>query len=176
MTEQERIEVLELARHSVEAAARGESPPELASARILNSQGGAFVTLKINGRLRGCIGHFNGIGTLGETIRAMAREAALGDPRFMPLQPHELESITIEVSVLSPMTRISPDDVVPGVHGLYIRRGSRAGTLLPQVASEENWERQQFLSHTCMKAGLPSDAWLDRETEIYAYTAEVFGE
>lgn len=176
MTKEERDTVLLLARQSVEAAVRGEKFPEVPESKILDGPGGAFVTLKIRGRLRGCIGHFSGLGTLGETIRAMAREAAVGDPRFMAVQPDELDAITVEVSVLSPMQRISAEDVVPGLHGLYIRRGPRAGTLLPQVAAEENWERKQFLSHTCMKAGLPSDAWLDRETEIYAYTAEVFSE
>lgn len=176
MTEQERIAVLSLARRSVHAAVMGEPPPPVDQGELMSSEGGAFVTLKIRGMLRGCIGHFNGIGSLGETVRAMAREASLGDPRFMPVQPEELGEITVEVSVLSPMKRISAEDVIPGTHGLYIRKGSRAGTLLPQVASEEGWNREQFLEHTCLKAGLPPAAWLDLETEIFAYTAEVVRE
>jgi len=176
VTEQERSAVLSLARLSVQAAVMGESPPSVDQSELMRSEGGAFVTLKIRGMLRGCIGHFNGIGSLGKTVRAMAREASLGDPRFMPVQPDELKEITVEVSVLSPMKRISAEDVIPGTHGLYIRKGRRAGTLLPQVASEEGWNRKQFLEHTCLKAGLPAEAWLDLETEIYAYTAEVLRE
>ena len=176
MTSEERRVLLNLARESVAAAASDGRPPDISGHSVFKEEGGAFVTLKKTGKLRGCIGHFSGLGTLGETIRAMAREAAVSDPRFIPVTPGEVDELVIEISVLSPMKRINPEDVVPGLHGLYVRRGPRGGTLLPQVASEEGWDRQTFLEHTCLKAGLPPDAWLDRGTELLAYTAEVFSE
>ena len=176
MTPSDQIILLNLARESVEAAVLGKQLPQLASDDVLTRPGGAFVTLKIRGLLRGCIGHFSGVGSLGETVRLMAREAAISDPRFIPVSPEELKDIAIEISVLSPMEIIDVNDVVPGIHGLYIRRGSRAGTLLPQVAGEEGWDRETFLKHTCLKAGLPPEAYLEETTEILSYTAEVFSE
>jgi len=176
MLPEERAQLLTLARIAVKAAASGEPPPNIPPGELFLKQCGAFVTLKRNGRLRGCIGHFTGLGSLGETIRAMAREAAIGDPRFIPVAAEEVKDITIEISVLSPMERIRPKDVVPGIHGLYVRKGSRGGTLLPQVAREEGWDRQTFLEHTCLKAGLSPDAWLDPDTEILSYTAEVIND
>ena len=176
MTGNERRALLSLARESVYAASTGGKLPEIPDVKIFNESGGAFVTLKSRGRLRGCIGHFAGLGTLGETVRAMAREAAVGDPRFTAVTPEEVVDLVIEISVLSPMEKISPEEVMTGIHGLFVRRGFRSGTLLPQVASEEGWDREAFLTHTCLKAGLPGNAWLDRETELLAYTAEVFSE
>ncbi len=176
MNESEKKILLDLARRSVQAAAGGTALPEVPDEDVCNRAGGAFVTLKVNSRLRGCIGHFAGLGTLGATVRAMAGEAAVADPRFIPVSPGEVNRLSIEISVLSPMERIDADDVVPGTHGLYIRRGHRAGTLLPQVASAEGWDRETFLAHTCMKAGLQPEAYLEKGTEILAYTAEVFSE
>ncbi|PIE52374.1 AMMECR1 domain-containing protein [Candidatus Fermentibacteria bacterium] len=176
MTAEEKKSVLALARSAVEAAARGEPPPEIPDEEILRKENGAFVTLKSKGRLRGCIGHFTGLGSLGKTILAMAGEAALHDSRFIPVNPEELPGLTIEVSVLSSMKRCLAEQVEPGIHGLYVRQGFRAGTLLPQVAAEEGWNREQFLSHTCIKAGLPPEAWRNKETEISVYTAEVITE
>ncbi|MCK5787041.1 MAG: AmmeMemoRadiSam system protein A [Candidatus Sabulitectum sp.] len=176
MTEIDKTVLLDIARRSVKAASEGKALPELPDEDICHRQGGAFVTLKTRGRLRGCIGNFAGTGSLGATVRAMAREAAVSDPRFPPVTAGEVQDLTIEISVLSPMERINAHDVLPGTHGLYIRRGPRAGTLLPQVAVEEGWDRDTFLSHTCIKAGLHPEAYLDKETEILAYTAEVFGE
>ncbi len=176
MTQSEKNILLDLARDAVVSAVEETSSPEVPTEGICAIQGGAFVTLKINNRLRGCIGHFSGLGSLGKTIVSMAREAAVGDPRFFPLLPEEIKNISIEISVLSPMERIQVDDVQPGTHGLYVRKGLKAGTLLPQVASEEGWGRTTFLAHTCLKAGLPPEAYMDDETEIFAYTAEVFGE
>lgn len=176
MRNSDRKALLQLARRSVESAARRLPPPEIPDEEVFRMSGGAFVTLKADGDLRGCIGHFTGLGTLGETVRAMAREAAVGDPRFMPVAPEETEGITVEISVLSPMEPVDPCDVKPGLHGLYVRMGHRAGTLLPQVASEYGWSREEFLSHTCMKAGLAPDAWRDPAARIFSYTAEVFSE
>jgi len=176
MTDTDKRILLSLARRSVLAATKGEQPPDLPEDDVCGMPGGAFVTLKIGDRLRGCIGHFTGTGTLGSTVIAMAREAAVSDPRFIPVSPEEVNGLTVEISVLSPMKRIEAEDVVPGKHGLYIRQGSRAGTLLPQVAEEEGWNRETFLSHTCLKAGLSSNAYTKSGTEIFAYTAEVFSE
>jgi len=176
MTYEERILLLDLARKSVYAAARGEVAPDLPSDDVFSRAGGAFVTLKAGGMLRGCIGNFSGTGSLGATIRAMAREAAVCDPRFVPVSPAEVDGLTIEISVLSPMETIEVGDVLPGRHGLYIRRGNRAGTLLPQVAAEEGWDKEAFLAHTCLKAGLSPQAYLEEGTEIFSYTAEVFSE
>jgi AmmeMemoRadiSam system protein A len=175
-TPEEKRLLLDFARYAVILAAMGEAPPVVPEGEVFRERGGAFVTLKAEGRLRGCIGSFSGTGTLGDTIRDMARQAALGDPRFPVVKPEEVGSLSIELSLLSPMKPVRADEVEPGVHGLYVRRGSRAGTLLPQVAREEGWNRDAFLAHTCMKAGLPPDAWKDMKTEIFAYTAEVFGE
>ncbi len=176
MTDTDKRVLLSLARRAVLAAAGGEQLPDLPEDDVCGMPGGAFVTLKAGGRLRGCIGHFTGTGTLGSTVIAMAREAAVSDPRFVPVSPEEVDDLIIEISVLSPMKRIQAEDVVPGKHGLYIRQGARAGTLLPQVAEEEGWNRETFLAHTCIKAGLAPDAYTKSGTEIFAYTAEVFSE
>ena len=176
MTKENRRILLNLARQSIERVLAEKGKALLPQEDICFTKGGAFVTLSINSNLRGCIGHFTGIGSLGRTIQSMASEAAFADPRFTPLSKEELKFVDIEISVLSPMLPINPEDVRPGIHGLYIRQGTRAGTLLPQVASEYGWSREEFLAHTCLKAGLPSDAYLGTTTEIFAYTAEVFNE
>ena len=172
----ERNLLLELARHAVACAASGGTPPVPGSDAVFGIKSGAFVTLKRNGMLRGCIGSFTGTGSLGETIVAMAGAAATGDPRFRPVTPSEADSLTIQISVLSEMRPALASEVIPGVHGVYVRRGRRAGTLLPQVAKEEGWDRETLLSHSCLKAGLPPDAWKHDDTEILVYTAEVFPE
>jgi uncharacterized protein len=178
---EERRKLLELARESVRAAASGLKPPGVPSGEPFSGRGGAFVTLKTSsGMLRGCIGHFRGTGSIGETIVSMAAAAATEDPRFPPVTPAEVEGLRLEISILSPMVPATPSEVVPGTHGVYIRSGPYSGTLLPQVASEEGWDREELLAHTCIKAGLRPDAWKsdDRglEMEIWTYTAEVFGE
>jgi AmmeMemoRadiSam system protein A len=144
---------------------------------LLDSQRGAFVTLKISGRLRGCIGHIEGSRPLRQTIEAMAKAAAFQDPRFPPLGSNEASSISIEISILSPLKQISqPDQIEVGKHGLVVEKGFHRGLLLPQVAEEYKWEREVFLEHTCRKAGLPADAWQDADTRIFVFSAEVFGE
>lgn len=126
--------------------------------------------------LRGCIGHFTGTGSLGRTVIDMAASAAVSDPRFPKVSPGEVDGIDLEISLLSPMILTIAEDVVPGIHGIYIKSGFRAGTLLPQVAIEQGWDRETFLSHTCLKAGLPPDSFRQEDVQIYTYTAEVFGE
>lgn len=158
------------------AAARGDALPDIPEGEIFEDTAGVFVTLKKAGNLRGCIGHFTGTGSLGRTIIDMAASAALSDPRFSPVSPEELDQIEISISLLSPMIPSRPEDVVPGTHGIYIRSGYSSGTLLPQVALEEGWDRETFLRHTCLKAGLPPDSWKDDKVRIFTYTAEVFGD
>jgi AmmeMemoRadiSam system protein A len=145
----------------------------------LQGHQGAFVTLNIGGQLRGCIGQFTANRPLYQVVRGMALAAALRDTRFRQVQPSELDDISIEISVLSPMRRITDPmkEVELGKHGIYIKRGYQTGTFLPQVATEHHMSKEEFLSScTAHKAGLPADAWKDPDTEVYVYTAEVFGE
>lgn len=141
----------------------------------LREKFGAFVTLKAGGRLRGCIGHIIGDLPLYETIIQMAKSAAFQDPRFPPLTGGELDKIDIEVSILSPID-VCPDTekIEVGRHGLIIRKGPYSGLLLPQVAVEWGWDREKFLAHTAMKAGLPAQAWKDPDAHILWFEAEVF--
>ncbi len=140
----------------------------------LNSKCGAFVSLHKQGRLRGCIGHFGEDVPLHEIVAEMARAAAFEDPRFMPVTRDELNDIDIEISVLTPMRRIQNlDEFELHRHGIYIRKGYRSGTFLPQVAYEVNWTKEEFVSHCAQdKAGIGWDGW--RDAELYVYEAIVF--
>lgn len=171
-------ELLAFARSSIETYLEGgERISLLEGDGIYNEECGAFVTLHKKGQLRGCIGNMIGQGPLVETIREMAISAATGDPRFHHVTPDELSEIDIEISVLTPLERIDDASKIEvGKHGIMMRRGSYQGVLLPQVATEYGWDRETFLEHTCHKSGLPADAWKDSETEIYIFSAEVFGE
>ena len=140
----------------------------------LNSKCGAFVSLHKFGRLRGCIGHFGEDYPLHEIVAKMAYAAAFEDPRFMPVTSDELADIDIEISVLTPMRRIrSIDEFQLHRHGIYIKKGFRSGTFLPQVADEANWTKEEFLGHCSQdKAGIGWDGW--RDAELYVYEAIVF--
>jgi hypothetical protein len=145
---------------------------------VLTKPMGAFVTLHEKGELRGCIGNMMGGGPLYQTVADMAIEAATGDPRFPSLSPKEIDDIDIEISVLSPLKRVSSHEEVkiPG-HGVLVRKGFMSGVYLPQVATETGWNKEEFLTSLCAhKAGLEPNAWKDPATEIYVFTAEVFGE
>ena len=141
---------------------------------ILNSKCGAFVSLHKHGHLRGCIGHFGEDYPLHEIVAEMARAAAFEDPRFMPVTRDELNDLDIEISVLTPMRRIqSLDEFELHRHGIYIKKGYRSGTFLPQVADEVNWTKEEFVGHCSQdKAGLGWDGWKD--AELYVYEAIVF--
>lgn len=174
----ERKVVLELARRTVEEYVRTGKLPDLpeATGRLAEPRG-VFVTLHREGALRGCIGYVEAVKPLLEAVRDMAVSAATEDPRFPPVRPGELAEIDLEVTVLSPLRRVSdPESVEVGRHGLVIRRGGRSGLLLPQVPVEQGWDRREFLEHTCLKAGLPRDAWQDPVTELHVFTGQVFGE
>jgi AmmeMemoRadiSam system protein B/AmmeMemoRadiSam system protein A len=142
----------------------------------LQARNGAFVTLHKNGRLRGCIGCFTANEPLYATVQDFVLNSAFHDPRFPPLRKEELSDIDIEISVLSPMRKIaSIDEIELGKHGIWIKKGFRSGTFLPQVATETGWTKEEFLGHCAQdKAGIGWDGWKD--AEILIYTAEVFGE
>ncbi len=180
LSEASRQRLLEIARQALTDAVNGRPlPDEPVDDPELQGHQGAFVTLNERGQLRGCIGQFTANRPLYQVVRGMALAASLRDTRFRPVQPGELDDIKIEISVLSPMRRISDPmkEVELGKHGIYIKRGWRTGTYLPQVATEHHMSKEEFLSSCAAhKAGLPPDAWKDPETEVYVYTAEVFGE
>lgn len=136
---------------------------------------GAFVTLKIGRRLRGCIGRLAAEGPVWDTVARMAKAAAFGDPRFPPLRCDEFERLEIEISILSPISECpDPAAIEVGRHGLIVRQGLRSGLLLPQVATEWKWDRETFLAHTCLKAGLPENAWKEAGCSLLWFEAEVF--
>ena len=168
--------LLRLARRALEESVRHDSLPEVeAPPGPLREKCGAFVTLHKMGRLRGCIGYLESLKPLYQTICECAMAAALRDPRFDAVTPEELPVLHLEISVLSPLVEIAPDQVEVGRHGLLISRGGQRGVLLPQVPVEWKWNREQFLEETCLKAGLPPDAWR-HGAKIQAFTAQVFGE
>jgi len=137
---------------------------------------GAFVTLKINNNLRGCIGYIVGQKPLFDTVVEAAEQSAFSDPRFPQLAKKELENVQIEISVLSHFTAIeSYDEIEVGKHGLLLDEGGRA-LLLPQVATEHNYDRSQFLTSLCHKAGLYGEYWKERILKLKVFTALVFGE
>ena len=143
----------------------------------LRLKAGAFVTLKIKGDLRGCIGFITSEQPLFDTICEVAKHAAVQDPRFPPLTPQEFNSIDIEISVLSPMKKISDyDEIIIGKHGLLVEEGLHRGLLLPQVATENDYSVQQFLTSICMKAGLSPDLWQRKKINLKVFTALVFNE
>jgi uncharacterized protein, PH0010 family len=178
LTDKEKDTLLDIAKKAIVAKISNEAMSELkVDSENLKSKRGAFVTLKKNGNLRGCIGYIKPVKPLGETVQEMAVAAAFHDPRFPSLKPDEVRDLTFEISVLSPLKRIKDiNEIEVGKHGLYIVRGYNSGLLLPQVAVEYEWDRETFLQETCYKAGLPTRAWMDKETEIYIFSANYFGD
>lgn len=177
LSEEDRRAILVAARQGVVYAVQhGHSGPAISNLGIFAQPCGLFVTLHVNARLRGCIGMIDARDTLGENLARCAADAALHDPRFSPLGAQELEQLEIEVSLLSPLYPLRPEDVEIGKHGLLIERGMRRGLLLPQVATEHHLSREQFLAETCYKAGLPRDAWKDAETQLYGFECEIVAE
>ncbi|MBN2139651.1 MAG: AmmeMemoRadiSam system protein A [Desulfovibrionaceae bacterium] len=178
LSQQEKDYLKDLVRLSILGRLKpggGPASPPAPPTEILRRELGAFVTLKRAGRLRGCIGKVQGSGELYRTIWEMARAAAFKDPRFPPLEASEFKGLDIEVSVLGPVTACpDPELVEIGRHGLIMSRDRRAGLLLPQVAVQWKWDRRTFLAQTCLKAGLPPEAWRDEETAISWFEAEVF--
>ncbi|HMD43974.1 MAG TPA: AmmeMemoRadiSam system protein A [Candidatus Acidoferrum sp.] len=176
LSKQERTEILQLARESLrEAICHKRQILTVPDTGIFGLRRGAFVSLHLDGKLRGCIGIVEPAETLGRTIAECAVSAAREDPRFAPLRPEETENVQIEVSVLTPPAPIAAEDVSIGEHGLLIEQGARRGLLLPQVAVEHGLDRERFLQETCRKAGLPLDAWKSKETRIFGFRCEIIG-
>lgn len=177
LSDDEKSYLKDLVATSIRSELTGEGPetPAKPESHKLTKELGAFVTLSIEGRLRGCIGNVQGNGELYKTIWNMARAAAFQDPRFPPLTEEELESVDVEISILSAINYCrSPEQIEVGHHGLIIQRGTHSGLLLPQVAVEQGWDKYQFLANACRKAGLPEDAWNKAGTNIFWFEAEVF--
>lgn len=172
--------LLETAKSTIEAVITGKSvSPAESDDPKLTENCGCFVTIKNGDELRGCIGQFTSDMPLIELVSQMAKASATGDLRFFgnPITPSELQELDIEISVLSPLKKTDdPLSLRLGVDGIYIKKGCTSGCFLPQVATETGWAKEQFLSYCCShKAGLPSDAWKDKSTEVFLFTAEVFG-
>jgi AmmeMemoRadiSam system protein A len=185
LTDEQKRELVRRARAAVEAQVRNggasrvrtRSGGAIAAAEMPDASG-AFVTIKRRGHLRGCLGTLECRRGLAEEVERCAADAACEDPRFSPVSLEELPELSVEVSVLGPLEPIDPakaDPVEIGRHGLVVEQGFRRGLLLPQVATEWGWTPEQFLRQTCVKAGLPEDAWC-RGARVYRFAAEVFGE
>jgi len=176
LNEEEKKTLHHIAKTVIENKTRGKPVPDFkVESPILKENRGAFVTIQKRGELRGCIGYIEGHGPLHKTIEKMAEAAAFNDPRFTPVKEKELPELDIEISVLTPLKRITDvSEIQVGKHGIYIKKGWSSGLLLPQVATEYEWDRHTFLEHTCQKAGLPSNAWKEKDTEIYIFSADIF--
>ncbi len=180
LTPAEKRELLHIAKVTIENVVQGKSVPKFnVTSDRLKEKRGAFVTINKNHQLRGCIGYILPVKPLYQTVREVAEEAALHDPRFMAVRPNELSHLQIEISVLTvpkPLKNKDLSKIKIGRDGLIIRKDGYQGILLPQVATDYHWNRTEFVEETCRKAGLPRDAWKDPDTEILYYSAEVFGE
>jgi len=170
--------LLAIARQAiVHGVQTGQEYIEPREEKTLNQRNGCFVTIKQNGQLRGCIGNFQSELPLFKEVAQMAQASAAKDPRFYPLKENDLDNFTLEISVLSPLQKIEDiEEIEVGKHGIYIEKSFYRGVLLPQVALEHNWDRLTFLKQTCIKAGLPTDAWKADDAEIYVFSAQVFAE
>jgi len=178
LSESAQKECLYIARKTLHAFVRRQ---ELSSSHTprceeIKENRGAFITLKRHGQLRGCIGYIEAVKPLWKTIEDCTISAASRDPRFEPVRPDEIPDILVEISVLTPLQDVQNiDSIEVGQHGLLISKGMYRGLLLPQVATEYNWNREQFLEHTCLKAGLPKHAWKEG-AKIKMFSADVFSE
>jgi AmmeMemoRadiSam system protein A len=182
LTREEGDQLLSLARKTIEARMRGEPPPSEEVPGKLRRKGGTFVTLTMDGSLRGCIGHIVAREPIFEGVKENAVNAAFCDPRFRPLTPEEWERVRVEVSVLTdpqPLPYDGPEDLMEklrvGVDGLIIRKGPRQSTFLPQVW-EQLQSKEEFLTHLCLKAGLAGDAWKREPLEVFTYQVQAFEE
>ena len=177
LSSKDRKLLLDLAREAITKAVTTGKPNihEVAATPLLVKQG-CFVTIKQHGALRGCIGNFTSDKPLYQLVQEMAISAATRDPRFYPMKEADLSSFNLEISVLSPLSKVaSPEEVVVGTHGLYLEKNFSRGVLLPQVAVEHGWDRETFLNQTALKAGLKKEDWRE-DADIFVFTAQVFGE
>jgi len=172
----DRQKLLRLARRALEARVGRQLPPAPEQGGVLDEPLGAFVTIRRHGELRGCLGRIAPDAPLAETVADLGASVSDSDPRFNPVAPAELDDLDVEISVLTPEREVhSLAEIEPGRHGLIVEEGHRRGLLLPQVATEQGWDAETFVSQTCRKAGLPADAWRNG-ARMFVFEAEVFGE
>jgi len=175
LSEKDKEQLKEIAKKAIESVLFGQSGEPVNPGENLREKGGAFVTIKKKGDLRGCIGYIRAVLPIHQTVKEAAVQAAFHDPRFRPLDKSEWKDIEIEISVLTPMKKIEDvQEIEVGKHGLYIEKGYDSGLLLPQVATECDWDRMTFLEQTCCKAGLPRDSWKRAGVNIYIFSADIF--
>lgn len=172
-TDEEKKELLSVAKKAITEHVTGRNTPEMEMINPkLKTDSAVFVTIKKNNSLRGCIGHTQATMPLYKSVIKNAIAASSSDPRFPAITKEELNEIEIEISVLSPLNQVkNTNDITVGKHGLVIKKGVYSGLLLPQVATEQGWDRQTFLEHLCDKAGLQRNAWKD--AELYSFTAQI---
>ena len=171
------LKLVEIARRAISSVVLEKRIPDFPGfPATLTERRGAFVTLYRSGALRGCVGQVENPGPLADVVARSAISAALHDPRFSPVGAEEVAILDIEISVLTTPELILLDAIVAGRHGLMVVRGLSRGLLLPQVATDRNWSGQRLLEETCVKAGLPREAWRDPATQVFGFTAEVFSE
>jgi AmmeMemoRadiSam system protein A len=173
----ERAALLGVARAALRHHLGLAQPPELPERGGLAEPRGAFVTLRVGGQLRGCVGTFAADGPLVRVVARMAVAAATQDPRFERLRAEEIDEVRLRVSALGPMRPMRhPSEIAVGRDGLLVKRGWHRGTLLPVVATENGWDAATFLRRTCLKAGLPPDAWSAPDAAVELFAAEEFGD
>ncbi len=171
-------ELLSIARSAIDTClTEGDPTPRGVEDPPLNQSAGCFVTINMGRKLRGCIGHFTSQQPLYLEVAQLAVAAATADPRFHAMSREDIGNYSLDISVLSPLKKIDDiSQIEVGTHGIYLERDYSRGVLLPQVATEQRWGRQTFLEQTCVKAGLPTDAWKSRHLEIYIFSAQVITE
>ncbi|WP_020676088.1 AmmeMemoRadiSam system protein A [Geopsychrobacter electrodiphilus] len=170
--------LLKVARDAIDARLSKKPLPSVnLTGELLNQAVGCFVTITINDCLRGCIGHFVSEKPIYIEVAEMAVAAATADPRFHPMGAADIAHYKLEISILSPLEKIADTTLINvGTHGIYLTNGYSRGVLLPQVALEHKWDRLTFLKQTCIKAGLPQNAWQSPQTEIYIFSAQIISE
>ncbi len=179
LTTEDKHVLLQAARQTLtEYLTHGQRPKIEPQSPALQAPRATFVTLRVRetGELRGCRGEIVARLPLLESVQNNAIASAVDDPRFYPVTAAEVPGLHIEISVLTPMVPIQPHEVEVGRHGLMIVKGRHSGLLLPQVPVEQGWDRETFLRGLCRKAWLPESAWQDKETQLFAFEATVFGE
>lgn len=177
MKTQQKKELLDAVRSYLEYKLRGAEYPQLSDDPYYDKELGLFVTLHIDGMLRGCIGYIQGFKPLKNALFDMAEAAAFQDYRFMPLREDELDMIEIEISILTELTEV--DDyhkIIIGTDGILLKQGRHQAVFLPQVAPEQGWDLETTLKHLCRKAGLPPNAYKDATTTFEVFQADVFSE
>ncbi len=178
LDKEEQQQLIQIVRNAIDGCLSGrKANPESSDKSALNQLAGCFVTIKTDGQLRGCIGNFVSEQPLYLEVAQMAVAAATNDPRFYAMGPEDIGHYSLEISVLSPLEKI--DDITKievGTHGIYLEKDYCRGVLLPQVATEQGWDRMTFLEQTCVKAGLPPDGWNLPQTDIYIFSAQIIHE